>query len=820
MNQNNFPIKYIEDNLIWNHKGECFVYYEMIPYNYSCLSIEQKIQLRDTFRQLIAQNRSGCIHALQIAAEESIRSVQEKSKQLIKGKLKEKAVQIVDEQTDALISIVGDNQVNYRFFLGFKLVAENQVLNVKNLSQKLQMTIQQFIYEVNHELMGDFVNMNNAEIERMKRLERFLEERISKRFQFRRLDKNDIGYIVEHLYGQTGIPYEEYEYYLPKEKMTSSTVIKKYDILRLSRCCMKEKGRYVELIREKEKHYAAYFTIDAVVGELEFPSSEIFYYQQQHFDFPIDVSMNIEIVSNQSSLTTLRNKKKELKDLNDHAAFNSGETEEQVENALDDTDELINELNKSKESMYKLSYVVRVCADSVDELEGRCNAVRDYYDDFNIRLVRPFGDMLGLHREFLPASSRYINDYIQYVTVDFLSGLGFGATQMLGERYGIYIGYNIDTNRNVYINPSLVVQNVKGSVTNAPAMAFVGATGNGKSFADNLICYLAALFGAKMLFVDPKSERGNWKETLPDIADAISILNLTSEDKNKGLLDPFAIMQDVKAAESLAVDILTFLTGISSRDSERFPVLRRAVRVVAGYEKRGLLLVVDELRKEKNPIADGIAEHIASFTDYSFAQLLFSDGNVKNCISIDNQINIVQIADLVLPDCNASLEEYTVTEMLSVAMLIVISTFALEFIHGDRSVFKIVNLDEAWAFLRVQQGIVLSNKLVRAGRAMNAGVYFITQSAGDLLDEKTRNNIGVKFAFRSKEMREVQAALEFFGLDAQDEGNQKLINDLENGQCLMQDIYGRVGVIQIHPVFQYLLSAFDSRPPLQEEMVI
>ena len=61
-------------------------------------------------------------------------------------------------------------------------------------------------------------------------------------------------------------------------------------------------------------------------------------------------------------------------------------------------------------------------------------------------------------------------------------------------------------------------------------------------------------------------------------------------------------------------------------------------------------------------------------------------------------------------------------------MLIVISTFALDFIHSDRSIFKIVDLDEAWAFLNVAQGETLSNKLVRAGRAMQAGVYFVTQS--------------------------------------------------------------------------------------------
>ena len=85
------------------------------------------------------------------------------------------------------------------------------------------------------------------------------------------------------------------------------------------------------------------------------------------------------------------------------------------------------------------------------------------------------------------------------------------------------------------------------------------------------------LFGGSAVIVDPKSERGNWKETLPEIAQEINIVNLTSEAKNKGLLDPYVIMKNLKDAESLAIDILTFLTGISSRDGDKFPVLRKVL---------------------------------------------------------------------------------------------------------------------------------------------------------------------------------------------------------------------------------------------------
>ena len=814
-----FPIKYIDNNLVWNKDNEVFAYYELIPYNYSFLSAEQKFIVHDSFRQLIAQSREGKIHALQIATESSIRSMQEQSKKLVTGKLKEVAYQKIDEQTEALVSMIGDNQVDYRFFLGFKLMVTEEQLNLKNIKKSAWLTFTEFLHEVNHTLMNDFVSMPNDEINRYMKMEKLLENKISRRFKVRRLEIHDFGYLMEHLYGRDGIAYEDYEYQLPKKKLNKETLIKYYDLIRPTRCVIEESQRYLRLEHEDKESYVSYFTVNAIVGELDFPSSEIFYFQQQQFTFPVDTSMNVEIVENRKALTTVRNKKKELKDLDNHAYQAGSETSSNVVDALDSVDELETDLDQTKESMYKLSYVIRVSAPDLDELKRRCDEVKDFYDDLNVKLVRPAGDMLGLHSEFLPASKRYINDYVQYVKSDFLAGLGFGATQQLGETTGIYMGYSVDTGRNVYLQPSLASQGVKGTVTNALASAFVGSLGGGKSFCNNLLVYYAVLFGGQAVILDPKAESGNWKETLPEIAHEINIVNLTSDKDNAGLLDPFVIMKNVKDAESLAIDILTFLTGISSRDGEKFPVLRKAVRSVTQSDSRGLLHVIDELRREDTPISRNIADHIDSFTDYDFAHLLFSDGTVENAISLDNQLNIIQVADLVLPDKDTTFEEYTTIELLSVSMLIVISTFALDFIHSDRSIFKIVDLDEAWAFLNVAQGETLSNKLVRAGRAMQAGVYFVTQSSGDVSKESLKNNIGLKFAFRSTDINEIKQTLEFFGIDKDDENNQKRLRDLENGQCLLQDLYGRVGVVQIHPVFEELLHAFDTRPPVQRNEV-
>ncbi|WP_070087534.1 conjugal transfer ATPase TcpF [Merdimonas faecis] len=813
-----FPIKYIDNNLVWNKDNEVFAYYELIPYNYSFLSAEQKFIVHDSFRQLIAQSREGKIHALQIATESSVRSIQEQSKKLVTGRLRDVAIQKIDEQTEALVSMIGDNQVDYRFFIGFKLIVTEEKVSLESMKKSAFMTFKEFLNEVNHTLMNDFISMPDDEINRYMKMEKLLENKISRRFKFRRLDKNDFGYLIEHIYGRDGVAYEDYEYSLPKKKLKKATLIKQYDLIRPTRCLVEESQRYLRLEHEDSESFVSYFTVNAIVGELDFPSSEIFYFQQQQFTFPVDTSMNVEIVGNRKALSTVRNKKKELKDLDNHAYQSGSETSSNVVDALDSVDELETDLDQSKESMYKLSYVIRVSAPDLDELKRRCDEVKDFYDDLNVKLVRPAGDMLGLHSEFLPASKRYINDYVQYVKSDFLAGLGFGATQQLGENTGIYIGYSVDTGRNVYLQPSLASQGIKGTVTNALASAFVGSLGGGKSFCNNLIVYYSVLFGGQAVILDPKSERGNWKETLLEIAHEINIVNLTSDKENAGLLDPFVIMKNVKDAESLAIDILTFLTGISSRDGKKFPVLRKAVRAVTQSDQRGLLHVIDELRREETAIARNIADHIDSFTDYDFAHLLFSDGTVKNAISLDNQLNIIQVTDLVLPDKDTTFEEYTTIELLSVAMLIVISTFALDFIHSDRSIFKIVDLDEAWAFLNVAQGETLSNKLVRAGRAMQAGVYFVTQSSGDVSKESLKNNIGLKFAFRSTDINEIKQTLEFFGIDKDDENNQKRLRDLENGQCLLQDLYGRVGVVQIHPVFEELLHAFDTRPPVKSEV--
>lgn len=820
------PIKYIENNMIKNVCDEWFAYYRILPYDYSFLSEDEKSKYFSSIKSMIAGTQNSNLQFLMISTQRSIKRIQERSKEYISGKLRETALHILDMQTQTLTEgevfgevpkgvnepfYSGETQLAYEYYIGLKLAPEREPVSFSAVTKELKYLFKDFTAGVNKSLMGDYLVVSDEEYERYSRFEGLLYSKIASLFPLERVGVQEIGYITEHLYGVEGVAFEDYCYYLPAERLEAASRLRNYNVLKLSATEIGEYPRHIIFKAKQEDVYCAYMTIKEITGDLQFPSSEILYYQQLRFDFPVDVSINVSVTDNKKAIPKVRGKKKQLDDMDNHLWKSGMESTADIDMALEQVSELEEKLINSKVNLYEVSYLVRVTAPNIDELERRITALEDFYRMWNIKLIRPIGDMVNLHNEFIPSAKRE-NTIIQYVESDFLACLGVGLSDVIGENDGIVIGHTKYSNRLVYLKPWLAAQGISGTVTNSLSAAFIGSLGGGKSMNNNLLVTLSVLFGARAVIIDPKSERGKWKEDLPFLADDINIVNFTANDENRGMLDPYVIMRTTKERESLALDVLTYLTGVTIKDDKKYPVLRKAVKKVGKSEKPGMLFVVDELRKEGTEISAHLADHIESFVDFGLAGLLFSNGEVNSTISFEKNLNILQIADLVLPDKETRSEDYTVTEMLSVAMMIVITTFCLNFITSDKTTFKICNLDEAWAILNVSQGKVLSNKLVRAGRAMNSGIYFVTQSAKDLSDESIKNNIGMFFIFRSNDIQEVKASLRLLGVDEESEENQKMIYSLKNGECVFKDIYGHVNVIMFDYLIPELFKAFDTRP--------
>ncbi len=170
----------------------------------------------------------------------------------------------------------------------------------------------------------------------------------------------------------------------------------------------------------------------------------------------------------------------------------------------------------------------------------------------------------------------------------------------------------------------------------------------------------------------------------------------------------------------------------------------------------------------------------------------------------------IRTPGLSLPDPGASRETYSRAERVSVATLSLVAAQALRLVSGNRTRHKIVLLDEAWFLLASTQGRTLLNRLVRLGRAMNATILLATQRLADLGD--LSELVGVYFLFGQDSLAEAERALALVGLDPSDVALRSRLTEYRQGMCLMRDLDGRLGELQVDLVFPSLLAALDNTP--------
>ena len=101
------------------------------------------------------------------------------------------------------------------------------------------------------------------------------------------------------------------------------------------------------------------------------------------------------------------------------------------------------------------------------------------------------------------------------------------------------------------------------------------------------------------------------------------------------------------------------------------------------------------------------------------------------------------------------------------------------------------------------------NRLVRLGRAFNATLLLGTHRIADLGD--LADLIGVVFVFGQDSDAAAEAAIRFIGLSPTRELIGR-VREYRAGRCLMRDLHGRVGEVQIDLVYPHLLQAFTTTP--------
>ena len=820
-----FPIAYYEGNLTFNHDKSVWAIYEIDSFVYDHLSDQQKIDRlisQTSFLALLTDQ----FHILWLPRTHDITEHHNQLKERLHGPMRKwgkKFINSMDEYlNERYNSVAGTNNADFRAYIAVHL-PKSDAKDIVEQIESIATELKKFILHPKRTI-DNLSGLNEPEIfdhefQSYSVKERQIFDRLSRKLKVERVNHEKIEWLIKRNFwwgiAEPTLRSVDVEGWSPKKTKgfrggLSTFLYDSRQVLTLTEGDIDtSNARRVTITQPhdgEEKHiHHAYLALSELPDNMEMPGSE-WLYSAATLPFPVQMSIKVEVMEARDALKKLSKKKMDIenqvKNINEANAQVPLDLQEKQEKAL----YLEDEYKKRKNPTFVTHVSFGLYHTDINMLRSNVKIFQDHFRDFgNIQVELPAGDQWLLFNDFIPGSPRYVSDYIQRIPPETLAAGMVGATQDLGDGKGLYVGTTGFLQNPVYLDLRHASQ-----INRSPSFSVTGTLGGGKSVLMNLLGYQNAISGGKTLMFDPKGERSHWPDMLPELAGQIQVATLSSRPEDVGKLDPFIMLDNIEDAKEAAMDILSYLASVKT-NSIQYSYISQSVMKVASEPKPYLKKCVYILAEmgSTRPEAAILAEVLNSFADLSFAKLLFGNGEQKS-INMDYALNILQVQNLKMPALEKQPENYSLIEKMSVATMYSIGRFMDAFIYFDRAIFTLANMDEAWAILSTQIGKEMANRVIRTGRSLNGGLGIATQNATDMAGDLA-GNIGMKFAFRDQDTEKIKNTLSYFGLESTQE-NIDLIRNLQNGQCLMQDIYGRVGVLSVDVVFQHLFECFRYAP--------
>jgi hypothetical protein len=559
--------------------------------------------------------------------------------------------------------------------------------------------------------------------------------------------------------------------------------------------------RPASLVVESElgDSHQAFLCLGQLAEEAEFPGAAELLFAPLEGTGPVDAVLHADLVANREALAQVRRRVLDAEHTYREQLAGSptgpGALAEEDRELAREYEAILSSV--ARPPMLRASISLAVGAPDPETLEARVTALRERYGE--VALHRPRGLQHALFMEHLPRpDGGAVADYRRQMTAEQLAATVPVASAALGSEGGVYLGFDPVAGRPVRFDPTEAPRDSRPS-----AVLLTGTLGSGKTIAAQAIAHAALLRGSLVIDFDPKPDHR--LDELPDLQGEVRVLELSADPGHRGKLDPLAIgLPELR--EELASSYLLELLRDPPPSWE--VAIDRAVRdaVRAGEER--LPSVVDRLRGADAPGTHEAAEALEVISDFGLARLGFSDGAASEEAAV-SALTTIRMPGLNLPEPGTERAAYTRSERVSVATLALVAALALKLISGDRSRHKLVVLDEAWALFASSQGRALLNRLVRLGRAFNATILLVSQRVEDL--GELSQLVGVSLLFGQDSVRAAAAGIEAIGLDPREGGLAQRLTEYRRGRCLMRDLDGRVGEVQVDPL-PSLLAALDTSP--------
>ena len=574
------------------------------------------------------------------------------------------------------------------------------------------------------------------------------------------------------------------------------------DVVRHANAPILEQDRSLVVDAEEGRTHQALLGLGALPEESEFPgNAELLFAPLDALAFPVDAVLHARWLGNREAISRVRRR---IVDADVAFSEQLNSAHGPLSFAAEENRQLARELDAYLQShqrppLLNCAISLAVGAPSAEELEHRVEALTHRYG--SVALHRPLGLQPALFLDHLPrADGGVVRDYADVLTIEQFGALMPIATHEAGSARGVYIGRTLAGGS----------RPVRFDITEAsrtgrpPSILLAGTLGSGKTIAAELLAFQAERRGSLVVDVDPKPDHN--LEGLPELDGRVHVIELSGDDRYRGLLDPLAVAPEA-LREDLASSYLIELLPHAPAAWET--QIRKAVRETLEHAHPSCLQVIDRLHRSADPDARAAGDALAVWADSGVARLGFGDGEHAR-IAAQRPVTTIKARGLSLPAPGIPRADYDQAERLGVATLKLIAAYAMRLVSGDRSVHKVVLFDEAWFLLASRDGRRLIDRLNRLGRAENATLILATQQLTDV--GEIENLIGTRLIFGQETAAEARRALELLGLDPDDRVLVERVRSYRRGRCLMRDIDDRVAELQIEPVHEHLLRILDTSP--------
>ena len=446
---------------------------------------------------------------------------------------------------------------------------------------------------------------------------------------------------------------------------------------------------------------------------------------------------------------------------------------------------------------------VQTLRERTHRLEARAAAV-------GMAVAVPSGDQLDARRVWLPQKETptVLRDYRQVVLSDGLAGLGPLLQSRVGDPQGALLGVHDERGwlEPVLFDPTLGPRaRTVGGQPRSPSIGVLGKLGSGKSVFLKRVLWTTLAMGGQCVVVDRSghdvAEYVSFGRAVDEATDlTVEVIDVTGGEVS---LDPLRTISDRRAAAETAVRLLTYVAGIDARST----VSTQLGRAAARCHGAPMLSLIDEAAAADNTTPDvvwaklrNLVEHMAKDT---VAAALFDPD--RRPVDLSADLVVLHAPGLTLADSADTLADIAAAAVVLGTLLVGhAATFASPRFAG-------LLLDEAWSLVKDPRAQAAVVDALRDGRKHNTGVWIGSQSATDFDAPELREMLGQLAVFGMGTIEAATAAAELAGADP--DIAAPLLTSLPTGTMLWQDVFGRLGVVDVLlPADPRAAAAIDTTP--------